>query len=625
VISCDFGAFTHCGYVLTGMPKAQLVLLNSDKQQIGKDGLAPKRGDIVYIQGDNSQNMRDTMFAPADHAYIITKGTASLLRTFWKDFNPNKLTTELCIDGAAGCGKSCAVKILVADVCRRLPETQVFYWRGTAASHLSIVHNKIEVVDKDTILFFDQITDSTLARELSIFADRPSVRVVLVSSANLAHFAEHREGRQHDKLVHSFEFSCDATDCQRYLSLMSPGSPPVVAKFQSVEVLGFSSRELPLPAADDYEAVCCWTNGHLLSISQIVRGVTTPETLLNERMNMMSDFMGQDSHFDFCLALLKMFRNGKTTLDAYIGSFDRRYVSPQRHVLSPLFLQAFEHALVVGSTKENLMISNFFNASHMTLLNENPSVIGFAVERECLMDANLLRVAAGCLATLDIIVDRSVKCTRIGFRRYDQICDAAKKLGAGNWALHAIPLQWNEKSVDGVQLYSLKNNLYIIGNSITLQTAQDHVHSVKWVETALEMSTQLQTMFATVTSGLVFTAKQADDFTDLRIDDDDLLTRCAQFTVFDFPVMTLISAATAAYNKMDQKMTMVLAGCLWSEPRRGKLRGVVAKGAVGQLDAVATKPQRNVHPIATMAVRVRTVRTSEDSMSSEISGCNVVD
>eukprot|EP00039_Didymoeca_costata_P021739 m.345315 g.345315 ORF g.345315 m.345315 type:complete len:120 (-) comp26104_c0_seq1:552-911(-) len=54
---------------------------------------------------------------------------------------------------------------------------------------------------------------------------------------------------------------------------------------------------------------------------------------------------------------------------------------------------------------------------------------------------------------------------------------------AKTWAIHAIPLKWNNTSIDCIQIYCVKGQVTWIGNSITVQTAQEHSKSLRWIQT----------------------------------------------------------------------------------------------------------------------------------------------
>eukprot|EP00657_Telonema_sp_P-1_P004492 TRINITY_DN20414_c0_g1_i1.p1 TRINITY_DN20414_c0_g1~~TRINITY_DN20414_c0_g1_i1.p1 ORF type:complete len:198 (-),score=11.07 TRINITY_DN20414_c0_g1_i1:88-681(-) len=73
-----------------------------------------------------------------DQAYssdlVVTHGVLDLLSLFWRHLRTvgnDEPINELCLGGSTGCGKSCALRILQADIRRRLPDHPVCYVRET--------------------------------------------------------------------------------------------------------------------------------------------------------------------------------------------------------------------------------------------------------------------------------------------------------------------------------------------------------------------------------------------------------------------------------------------------------------------------------------------------------------
>jgi hypothetical protein len=477
--------------VAGGVPTTELTLLDADKQPLHDTEL--KVGDIVFLNG-RDPNERDNEFAPKE-ALLFSQGTSQLLDFFWAQYEKVK---EFCIGGAAGSGKSCAGQILAADIRRKLPTARVFHFRSWTSSRAKQIIDSVLASATDgvrTFLIVDQLLSESDAQALGALAARLNLWIILIASANLAHFTENRQGSQHAKQHFVFQFSSPGADCTKFAGLLRPDQfEDVTVDFDPATTL---LSQISLPADKSLEELCRWTNGHLLSLSLLLKD-RSPDKLVDEIACRMGEYFNK--HVPFYLAVLKMFKkDADASKDAgaskakLLGSarpdcWDQRFIGSQGEVLSPLFLQAFERSLALGPPPEKL-----YTATYADLLNSSPSEIGFAVERECLQDENLLLASTACLQLLGEVLPGDLTPVRIGFRKVEQVVNQAKELfGFGKaWAIHGIPLKWNEKSIDGVQFYFVNSKLFVFGNSITVQTAQVHAKSLAWLRELKDLKTSL--------------------------------------------------------------------------------------------------------------------------------------
>jgi hypothetical protein len=378
--------------------------------------------------------------------------------------------------------------------------------------------------------------------------------VILIASANLDHFKEKRQGSQHQKCNLQFPFSNPDTDCTQFARLLKPDQfEDVTVDFDPATTL-LSQTSLP---GDSLEEWCRWTNGHFLSLSALLRG-ELPDKLVADSASIMSMYF--DKHVPFYLAVLKMFKRTDTPKAELLGvaqlDWDQRFIGSEVQVSSPLFLQAFERSLALGPPPES-----FYDVSQTDLLNKSPSEIGFAVERECLQDKKLLQESTACLKVLGQEVPDDLLLVRIGFRNIQQVINEAGELfksGKKAWAVHAIPLKWNEKSIDGLQFYFVDSKLFAIGNSISLQTAREHAKSLVWLDELQDVKTSLDSAgFADVHFVLLFTAKQADDKAELRVHADRVSAarqKDLTISIMDFPITSVMGQTSANHFKMDTSM-----------------------------------------------------------------------
>jgi hypothetical protein len=541
----------------TSISTTTLKLLDANKDAVSS---SPKYGDLVYLLG-HDPNRRDLDFAPTAGALFISQGTVDLLDWFWKNYEQY---SEFCIDGSAGSGKSCAIQILAAEVARRLPSASVYHIRHWAPADASTISKEVITRAKGgvkTFLFVDQVVLDDDATTLGALAGIVNLWVVLTSSANLPHFRKDRLGSQHQKVLFPFPFQSPTADCVRLANLLSPDkyAPDVQLDFKPAESLKYDDA-IRLPTLTTLDNICSWTNGHLLTLSQLISGNSTPAKIVATTVKAMTTYFQEDNdnRTAFYLALVQMFKLKETSIRLH-SDMDERFMRKGK-VLCPLFLQAYEECLLLGPSP-----AKFYAISHADLLIQNPSEVGFAVERECLQDENLLRAITPCIKLLGhdfpaLPEEKSTEANvhRVGFRTVQQVTDEANRLSGSSaaWALHAIPLKWNEKSIDCIQIYFVDTKLFVIGNSISLQTAQDHFKSLAWIDELADMKAAL-TNFSDIHFILLFTAKQPDDMTVLRVPADRttaVAARMGDVTVMDYPITGVMEPTSKAYFKLDPKM-----------------------------------------------------------------------
>lgn len=524
-----------------------------------------KAGEIIVLKG-MVRNQRDATFAPPENKLIVTGGTMDVLKFV---FDKLEVYKEFCMGGAAGCGKSCTVRILAAEIRRRKPSARVFYFRQWD----TVNHNLFPLMRKsaelgETFVLVDQLINNDHAKDVAVLADNVKLWVIMVASANLEHFQEERVGGQHNKHYFEFPFSGSAADCDRLVRLF-PNKTEFegCSDFKEPSFPKLSEGDLPDPS--QVQELYNWTNGHFLSLSEILTEKRTPQELVERYASAMTTYFEKNEIF--YVAVVKMFntKDQRDTTEARIKGhrnkrLDRRFVSENGYVLSPLFLRAMEQSITLGPPP-----SKIFSAAYTDLFIKNLSEREFAIERECLQDRNLLKTAAILIPDFPA----RPEITRISYRTFDTILEEANGIQStarkdGDvrdaqgqfWAIHAISVKWKEPSIDGIQLYFVNQTLYVIGNSITLQTAQqDHQKSLKWIEDLTEINTKLSSPRKqfTVQYILLFTSKQ-EDGTELRVSPEFLKKHRdlgeINLKVRDISIVASLDADSAGFLKLDASM-----------------------------------------------------------------------
>eukprot|EP00657_Telonema_sp_P-1_P009815 TRINITY_DN404_c0_g1_i24.p1 TRINITY_DN404_c0_g1~~TRINITY_DN404_c0_g1_i24.p1 ORF type:complete len:715 (-),score=90.89 TRINITY_DN404_c0_g1_i24:263-2407(-) len=533
---------------------AQLTVDNAANSDPPSDDAA----NVMIIQAP--RNSRDQACLPPGGKLLRTLGVRHLLDQFWSAVDSTVGSLEMCVNGAFGSGKSCALKILTADVQqKKSPDDEVWYFRDSLSESGSIRWQLMAMPQNSCVyLFFDQVMNDGLAQELASLADLSmSCRLILVmvSSANVPHFhKEEPASSQHRKIIVAFPFSCSPSECQALVQLLKEepdkeDPDKEEAKESTFDyipsgTLEVESLQMAHPALDDYDAIFTWTNGHMLSISKLVLKRETPDEMLQRSAKLITEFLAQETNFEFCLAVIEMFQQKQTHLGTYKGKFDWRFMGMTRGAiccLSPLFLQAYQYALLVGGIEASTtnMMDHYFNPMHKHLLS-NPVMVGFGIEKLCLENVSLLRVAFHCLALMNVTLDEAtIPIMRIGYQEHDQIQREIYRQRQHHpnedWGLHCIPLRWNEKDVDAIQVYSLNRRVFIIGNSVTISPARDHLGSCEW-------SRKIPDFMPDASFILVFTCSQTDDRNVVQIDDVQVRLRCRAYltSIMDYPFTDLV-------------------------------------------------------------------------------------
>ena len=177
--------------------------------------------------------------------------------------------------------------------------------------------------------------------------------------------------------------------------------------------------------------------------------------------------------------------------DELFAYLDFRFVDEHGRVLSPAILQALERWLTLSGPPRQILEKQ----CESELNRANPSAKGFIIERLCLREHKLKWLAKYCCHALYLNPKLTESTSeRIPFRRLQDVLSRIRGLDTsqGPVSFHFIPLQWNFRHIDALQIYTDHNQTLIIGNQITLQKANDHSTSLEWIDTARKIADRLQ-------------------------------------------------------------------------------------------------------------------------------------
>jgi len=473
-------------------------------------------GDKLVVT-NYEKNSRDEEFNPLDKL-VLTSGAVELLKYFWDHMDKDKKSAnniqELCIGGASGIGKSCAVRLLVGDIIRRKPSWDVYYIRDyNNVVHKNELARRLGRVTEKTYLVVDQIKTSEDAQSLGSFASNPSISVILVSSANVPYFRERRAGIQHSKKVFDFRFSSSFGDCMYLRSVL------LETKFESQEtppepqMTALTRDNLRRPKLESLSMFdkFRFVNGNFLLMAELFFKRKTPiDDKLEYIGDLMSDFF--QKHPTLYLAVVEMFQHlghegydvARVQMDG-AGKrrhLDYRHISPAGIIRAPIYLRAFHSVVRYGKPPTEL-----WESAAIGDLRSNPSIEGFVLERECLQSDRLTHVARRCVALFkfwegkpEAFRDEKLNALfqkppfRFCFDDVNDLCNqlSDNKLLVSNrrsWAAHAIPDAWNYTAVDGILIYFLsdttgsnpQHHLFVIGNQITTKPLHQHAESLAWL------------------------------------------------------------------------------------------------------------------------------------------------
>eukprot|EP00591_Stephanopyxis_turris_P017751 CAMPEP_0195538378 /NCGR_PEP_ID=MMETSP0794_2-20130614/49493_1 /TAXON_ID=515487 /ORGANISM="Stephanopyxis turris, Strain CCMP 815" /LENGTH=785 /DNA_ID=CAMNT_0040672351 /DNA_START=230 /DNA_END=2587 /DNA_ORIENTATION=- len=542
----------------------------ADKYAVSGDQNFPKRenfqaGVEFNLQLATERTKRDNKYGVKDtSALIVTQGAQSLVEAVWGRYNDDK--SPICISGAPGTGKSCAATILAVAIASWQPAVKVFHLREYFAEgwgHIRAALSERSRARQKSFVIVDQLKHD--AEAYTVATALAHVCLVLIASANLPYFYTKRLGNNDDPTRYYYPFSGSVEDCAA-LARVSPSdvlvAPVVPNTFKQMLLV-------PVPPTDTPLAACMkWSNFHLLTVKRLTNPAR-PETGYDIQRDYVKTIVESFSQSNtFYLLVYDMFMQSKVVIDGFEGEssdssyfprmkkmktakipvnssvrkhLDYRFVDESGLVLSPAILQALERALLDSPPPNGIL-------SHADLNRANASARGFIIERQCLTQANLDRVAHSCMQhlNLNLLAVRQMEPIRFMFREIREVVAKVEAMRDKKdpVCLHCIPLKWNFRHIDALQIYTdFQEQSLIIGTQVTIQTAGDHGKSLDWNAEAETIAQLLQQP----TVVLAFVAKRKESARVLRTNQQTASSwKEAKWHVVDIPVEYMVDTTTAS-------------------------------------------------------------------------------
>jgi len=291
---------------------------------------------------------------------------------------------------------------------------------------------------------------------------------------------------------------------------------------------------------------------HLMTVShfqKVTLSKLTFERHFDSIVKMMSDSFttskpGREAdHIRLYVAVVEMCNQKRRSVSSG-HKMDYRFFEPGGEIGSDLLLAAYHHAIQLRPPPD------VFVEEYWSVVNKNPSELGFYVERQVLQDKQLLDIAEKCLNLVGISLGQINDVRRIGYTDVQQIVEEAREMKSKStkFALHAIPLGFNFKSVDGIQIYVGGDDCYVLGNSITVQTTKEHLKSLAWFTDCTEIREGLTKALGfekeKVHVYLVSTAKMVERLTGLALAHDDMQQLKGHAPrIMEFNILDVVSAS----------------------------------------------------------------------------------
>jgi hypothetical protein len=400
------------------------------------------------------------------------------------------------LTGLSGCGKSVAFALAAAFLKNRrgfevywfrngedFDSNVASYFRGRTFSSLAVIF--IDQIDK--------LPGGDYHATLRIGSQRLNRIVIGCGSGNLSFTHSSSETKV---IGPPIEFN-SALPFGSFKTLFHVPAEP---SNQSLADLASVSKMLefrPKSMVDVYEG----TNGHFLSMTVIQHEISMHNCNVLEAwerakqyfMESMLNFLKAQEVPSFAVLLHQhLFLNDPETpeLDQkFIAVMDHRYVWNQQ-IHSALFAQSYHETLLL-----NPLTSLQLNRLQDVRLTgyDNNVMLGFTVERYVILnDEGIHKAAWSCIEKAQLFKNTSFPQNHLhrAFRSakryfYDEEMEVDPGIVLSDESalriILFIPVRWNENWIDLIQLYLYKDLAIVVGNQITLQTAQPHVDSVNWL------------------------------------------------------------------------------------------------------------------------------------------------
>jgi hypothetical protein len=446
------------------------------------------------------------------------------------------------VNGLSGCGKSIAFALAAAFLANH--RINVYWFRDgkiftTRHSEYFLSRSRS---DPFTVVFIDQIDKAYDYYSILRLGDRMfNCAFIGCGSGNIS---IRRSSSETLVIGETFEF--DPHIPFSSFKIFFPSSQDKSADFayQTTETLSQLIRFRPTQIEDIYFG----TNGHFLSMMVLKHALEIDassindawETAKNYFVASMRDFLFLSDIPNFTVLLHQRLFISESTPEIS-GEFnldvDHRYIWKMR-IHSCLFAQAYHQVLSERPLTHSQI--NYLNQVQVTDY-DNRIMLGFAVERFVIQNLDCIHKAAiSCIQNSRSSKELNLP-QEISFSKkysFDDEMEIDPEIAVSydnNFLAYLfIPLRWNEDWIDLIQLYTHKNSAIVIGNQITLQSAQRHKKSINWLIDNGNFFETLKSRGFIVQKILLFTCSQ-DPSSQITVSCDQI-DKFRDTHIFDYPL-----------------------------------------------------------------------------------------
>lgn len=541
-------------------------------------------GQLVTVVGET----RDRRDAFAPDAFVVTPQYMKLAKKFFDNYansGDDEQWGELCIYGTPGCGKSCAAKILAAEIRNRIPGARVFMSRGENQGRLERPQFEQLIQERNQKRPIFVFVDQLLEKELDLYANRADDHfyVILLASANYNYFRGISSNQRVPKKTfeYAFLFKGETTDAimgqltsRKRKKLTKRGASEEEAEKKSKwdPLPDTTASQLPFTLAHINSLVeknelsstemFNWANGQPLSIAGLfLKG--SRDKILKKCVRLIDTYFTIDfpSKMAFYFGVLKMLKaseedKSRPCIVEGQETADCRFVNSHGQIISPLAFRAYQMYFATRILPPELASPQFFQ-SHLN----NSFECGWVLERISLNQQALQARAAACLNLFDVLkkfvppINAEIK--RLPFVTLNDV-NALLEEEKGGFFYHFIPVPVVDKIIDCLHVYFAGAEAVIIGHQITRTSAQKHKKSVNWHAECKVIKELSVFKGKTLQFLLMFGCTQAPNPV-MHVPDPVLLEECKHpslLHVAEYPVALNVEPDVAEALQLDPDMTL---------------------------------------------------------------------
>jgi hypothetical protein len=448
---------------------------------------------------------------------LITKSVQNVLKMVDDRFvKKSVIWDSKVICGLSGSGKSVAFALAAAYLKQKGLEV---YWFRQANWFTGDINSKVlrkKGKNRFVVLFVDQIDKHESISMLGILRTGNQVNELAVVGCGSGNISLPKSSSESVIISDTFHFD-PSISFQSFRTIFDFGGgesvPPVVFK-STREMLTFK----PMTFQDLWEG----TSGHFSSLMAIKclidNDIGIYESWLKVKETFAPfahSFLKKEENPTFALLLHRcLFTPLNQSPPDFEREFeectDHRYIW-ERKIHSSLFVQMYHQILLMYHlSSKQLLRSKSIIIPHY----DNQVMVGFAIERMAIRNFQGLKAAAlNCVELCNLFEltdsDEIDPTSQYGYDAEIEIDPMILPTDQPKIKFfHFIPILWNEEFIDLIQVLIFKKIAFVIGNQITLQTAEQHKSSLNWLTKQNNLCDQLSLRGFEVTKVLLFTCSQ---------------------------------------------------------------------------------------------------------------------